>query len=56
MGVRARRNTVDRSFYFRERLEKANNAFADSNLFALLVDVHRAREKEVDLAVSVVFL
>ena len=56
MRVCACRNALNRRFWLWERLEKADDAFTDSRLFSLFVDINRARIKEVDLAVSEVFL
>jgi len=56
MRMCACRNALNRRLFFRERLEKADDALTDARLFSLFVDINRARIKEVDLAVCKIFL
>ena len=46
MGVGAGCNTLDGCIHLWKWLEKVDNAFTDTHLLALLVDIHRAWVKE----------
>ena len=55
MRVCARRYTLNWRLHLGERLEEVYDTFAYADLFALLVDIHRARIEEQDLDVRIVF-
>ena len=56
MRVRAGRYTLNWRLHLGERLKEVYDAFANANLFALFMDVHRAWVKEQDLDVREIFL
>ena len=55
VGVRAGCDALNGRLHFREWLEKVDDALADAHLLPLLVNVHRARVEEVNLAVCEFF-
>ena len=56
MRVRARRYALNWRLHLWERLEEVYDAFTYANLFALFMDIHRARVEEQDLDIREIFL
>lgn len=52
VGVRARRDALYRRLCLGERFEEVDNAFANTDLLPLLVDVHGAWVEEENFAVG----
>ena len=56
MRVSARGYTLYWRLHLGERLKEVYDAFTNANLFALFMDIHRARVEEQDLDVREIFL